>query len=76
MLWGIFWFIFAIASCAYNIDLINISAEFTLSAQVASLGLLVILVVMGALVGLFSTEYGLHPQILLIRDKCSIHTSY
>jgi hypothetical protein len=63
MLWGMFWFIFAIASCAYASGLPGISSQYAISTRVILLSFVFALLVLGAVVVSFFYKIWGQPEL-------------
>ncbi|QRV93487.1 hypothetical protein RhiJN_21505 [Ceratobasidium sp. AG-Ba] len=66
MLWGMFWFIFAIGSNAYASGLSGISAKYSLATRVLILSLVLAFLIVGILVVLFLYNVWVSPTVVPI----------
>ncbi|KAG9080575.1 hypothetical protein FRC06_006404 [Ceratobasidium sp. 370] len=66
MLWGMFWFVFSIASCAYDSGLPGISDKYLISTRVIVLSFLLVFLILGTSVVLFLYKLWASPSVIPI----------
>ncbi|KAF8595841.1 hypothetical protein BDV93DRAFT_563958 [Ceratobasidium sp. AG-I] len=69
MLWGMFWFIFAIISCAYSSGLPGVSRQYSVAIRFVSLGFTLALAIVGVFVAYFFYGIWLSPPATVAQPQ-------